>query len=217
MDSSASRRAQDHSRQEESASLTEQYRDVAARLIGAALTDTEGWDKFVHLTTQIGHRLSGSAGPEEANRWAAATMLTEGLENVRLQPVMVPHWVRGKEHARVVAPVERELSILGLGNSVGTPPEGIEAPVVVVGSFAELEALGREVVDGKIVLYAVPWEGYGRTVRYRGGGASAAARLGAVAALVRSATGRKLSARANTSGVNWPASSAIDTAGSKPC
>ena len=92
----------------------------------------------------------------------------------------------------MVAPVDRELSILGLGNSVGTPPEGIEAPVVVVGSFDELEALGRERVEGRIVLFAVPGEGYGRTVRYRGGGASAAARLGAVAALVRSATGRSI-------------------------
>jgi Zn-dependent M28 family amino/carboxypeptidase len=119
-------------------------------------------------------------------------MRAEKLDNVTLQPVMVPHWVRGREHARVVAPVERELAMLGLGNSVGTGPDGIEAPVVVVGSFDELEALGREAVEGKIVLYAVPWEGYGRTVQYRGGGASAAARLGAVAALVRSATGRSL-------------------------
>jgi hypothetical protein len=172
--------------------LTETYREVAGRLIGAALTDADGWRKAVHLTTRIGHRLSGSPQLEEAVRWAAEGMRAEGLNNVRLQPVMVPHWVRGAESARLLAPVEREISILGLGNSVGTPSDGIEAPVVVVGSFEELEALRRERVEGRIVLFAVPWEGYGRTVRYRGGGASAAARLGAVAALVRSATGRSI-------------------------
>jgi carboxypeptidase Q len=172
-------------------SLTDQYRADAGRLIGAALTDEAGWEKLEVLSTQIGHRLSGSDGLERAIEWADEMMRAEGLD-VTLQPVMVPHWVRGEEHARVVAPVERRLAILGLGNSVGTGGETIEAPVVVVGSFEELEALGRDAVEGKIVLFAVEWEGYGRTVQYRSGGASAAARLGAVAALVRSATGNSL-------------------------
>ncbi|MFQ5690820.1 MAG: M20/M25/M40 family metallo-hydrolase [Gemmatimonadota bacterium] len=173
-------------------SLTERYREVAGRLIGAALTDEQGWEKLTYLTTRIGHRLSGSPQLEEAIRWAGGLMREEGLEKVTLQPVEVPHWVRGHEYARVVAPVRKELRILGLGNAVGTPPEGVEAPVVVVGSFEELAALGREKVEGKIVLYAVPWEGYGRTVRYRVSGPSEAAKLGAVAVLVRSATGRSL-------------------------
>ena len=172
--------------------LTDTYRPVAGQLIGAALTDETGWEKLTYLTTQIGHRLSGSLGLERAIEWAGATMQREGLENVTLQPVMVPHWVRGDEHARVVAPVERRLSILGLGNSIGTGGETIEAPIEVVGSFDELEELGRGRLKGKIVLYAVDWEGYGRTVQYRIGGASAAARFGAVAALVRSATGNSL-------------------------
>jgi hypothetical protein len=175
----------------QSGPLTDEYRARAGQMIGAALTDDVGWEKLIHLTTQIGHRLSGSSGLERAIAWAGETMRAEGLD-VTLQPVMVPHWVRGTEGARVVAPVERRLSILGLGNSVGTGGEPIEAPVVVVRSFDELEALGREAVEGKIVLFAVEWEGYGRTVQYRGGGASAAARLGAVAALVRSATGNSL-------------------------
>jgi len=64
--------------------------------------------------------------------------------------------------------------------------------VVVVGSFAELDALGADKVKGKIVLYDVPWQDYARTVTYRNTGASRAARLGAVAALVRSVTPRAL-------------------------
>jgi carboxypeptidase Q len=177
--------------QSASGPITDTYREAAGRMIGAALTDQEGWTKLTHLTTGIGHRLSGSNGLERAIAWADETMRAEGLD-VTLQPVMVPRWVRGEEHARVVAPIERRLSILGLGNSVGTGGETIEAPVVVVRSFDELEALGRGAVEGKIVLFAVEWVGYGRTVQYRSGGASAAARLGAVAALVRSATGNSL-------------------------
>jgi Zn-dependent M28 family amino/carboxypeptidase len=82
--------------------------------------------------------------------------------------------------------------MLGLGGSVGTPPEGVIGEVVTVASFEELEALPRSAVEGKVVVYAVAWEGYGRTVRYRSTGASRAAAKGAVAALVRSATGRSL-------------------------
>ena len=119
-------------------------------------------------------------------------MKAEGLEGVRLQPVRVPRWVRGREWARVVSPVARDLPMLGLGMSVGTPKEGITAPVVVVRSFEELNALGRERSQGKIVAFAPDWEGYGRTVRFRSAGASAAAKRGAAAVLVRSATGRSI-------------------------
>ena len=177
------------SRQE--AGLTKQYREDADRIIEAAMSDEEGWEKLEYLTTRIGHRLTGSRQLEEAIEWAAARMREEELENVHLQPVKAPHWVRGNESARMIAPVRKRLDILGLGRSIGTPPGGIRAPVVVVTSFDELEAKGEE-VRGKIVLYAVEWEGYGKTVQYRSRGASEAARLGAVAVLVRSATGRSL-------------------------
>ena len=172
--------------------LTTAYREDAGRIIGAALTDEEGWQKLTYLTTVIGHRLSGSEQLEQAIAWATQTMQTEGFDDVSNHPVEVPHWVRGEERAQVVAPMRRDLAILGLGRSVGTPAEGIEAPAVVVNSFEDLESLGRDAVEGKIVVYAVPWEGYGKTVRYRGDGASRAAALGAVAVLVRSATGRSI-------------------------
>ncbi len=174
------------------ADLAAAYRAEAGQILGASLTDVEGWEKLTYLATVIGHRLSGSKALETAIDWAAGLMEEEGL-TVRKQPVMVPHWVRGDESARLVSPVQRPLPILGLGRSVGTPPGGITAPVVVVGSFEELEELGRENVEGKIVLFAVEWRGYGYTVGFRGRGPSRAAALGAVAALTRSATGRSLS------------------------
>ena len=170
----------------------DRYRETAGRILGRALEDDGAWRKLEHLTTRIGHRLGGSPGLERAIAWAHEGMKAEGLDGVRLQPVKVPRWVRGREWARVVAPVERELPILGLGLSVGTPKEGITAPVVVVRSFEELEALGRGKVEGRIVAFAPDWEGYGRTVRFRSAGASAAAKLGAAAVLVRSATGRSI-------------------------
>lgn len=174
------------------ASLAETYRTTADRILQAAMADEKGFEKLAHLTTSIGHRLSGSEGLERAIEWAFAEMQKEELDNVRKLPVHVPHWVRGRESARVVSPVEKEISILGLGLSIGTPGGPLTAPVVAVRSFEELAALGRDAVQGKIVLYAVPWLGYGETVRYRASGASRAADLGAVAALVRSATGHSL-------------------------
>ncbi|HUP21847.1 MAG TPA: M20/M25/M40 family metallo-hydrolase [Thermoanaerobaculia bacterium] len=173
-------------------SVTDMYRDTAGRILGAALTDDEGWDKLTHLTTAIGHRLSGSPQLEEAIAWAVETMRREGLENVAALPVRVPHWVRGRESLEVLAPSPRQLALLGLGGTVATPEDGITAPVVVVESFEELDRLGRERVEGRVVVFAVPWEGYGRTVRYRTSGASRAAAHGALAALVRSATGSSL-------------------------
>ncbi len=178
--------------QENENSLATKYREPAGRIIGAALTDDGGWEKLTVLTTSIGNRLSGSASLERAVKWAAERMKAEGLDNVQLLPVKVPHWVRGRESASVISPIEKHLNILGLGNSVGTPPEGVTASVVVVHNFDELDKLPKDRVAGKIVVYSVPWEGYGRTVQYRSRGPSRAAKLGAVAVLTRSATGRSL-------------------------
>ncbi len=160
---------------------------AAAELIGKALSSDRAWTRLVELCDGIGPRLSGSVGMERAVAWGQEAMTEDGLVNVAAEPVMVPKWVRGSESARLLHPHERDLAMLGLGNSVGTPPEGIEADVVVVGSFAELEGLGDSVA-GKIVLYDVPFTTYGATVQYRSKGGDAASAQGAAAVLVRSVT-----------------------------
>ena len=165
----------------------EQYRERAARIIGAALTDDTAYRRLAWLTDRIGHRLSGSENLERAVEWAVSEMKRDRLDNVRAEKVMVPHWVRGEESLELIEPRGMKLSMLGLGNSIGTPPEGVTAEVAVVRSFDELEALGEK-VRGRIVLNNVPYTGYGQTVAYRGAGASRAAKYGAVAALVRSIT-----------------------------
>jgi hypothetical protein len=176
------------SRAQGAPSLTETYRERASRLIGAALTDDGGWKKLEYLCDRIGNRIDGSPALTKAIEWVAGEMRREGLSNVRTLPVKVPNWVRGQESARLVDPIDSSVAMLGLGGSVGTPAGGITAEVIAVSNFDELEALGADKVRGKIVLYNAPWQGYGKTVQYRTAGASRAAKLGAVASLVRSVT-----------------------------
>ena len=51
------------------------------------------------------------------------------------------------------------------GMSKPTPPEGIEAEVLVVKDWEELVQRQSE-VPGKIVVFAFPWEGYAIGVKY---------------------------------------------------
>ena len=110
----------------------------------------------------------------------------DGLENVHGETVMVPHWVRGKESAKMTEPRIHNLAMLGLGGSVGTPPEGITAEALVVSSFDELEKRRSE-AKGKIIVFNEAWSGYRKTVAYRSG-AVQASKAGGVASLIRSIT-----------------------------
>ncbi len=168
--------------------LTEQYRGTAHSLIEAALSDTEGYNRLAYLCYRIGNRLSGSPGLEKAIEWSVDQMKAAGLSNVQVIPAKVPHWVRGAESARIVEPVDRPLHMIGLGMSVGTRPGGVTAPVVAVSDFNDLAKLGREKIQGKIVVYNEEYRGYGPARVYRSSGPSRAAAYGAVAVLVRSAT-----------------------------
>jgi carboxypeptidase Q len=161
------------------------YHTAAARLIEEATRDQFAWNRLAVLTDTIGHRLSGSPQLDRAIAWAVSEMKRDGLENVHTERVMVPKWVRGTESAEIIAPSHHTLAMLGLGGSVGTPKDGIEAPVVIVHGFEELEAHASELA-GRIVLLNVAFTNYPETSRYRRAGASRAARHGAVAVLVRS-------------------------------
>lgn len=167
-------------------------RSPAERLVAAALKDEAGLARLEYLCYRIGNRVTGSPALDEAIRWSIAEMKSAGLENVRTIPAKVPHWVRGDESAEMLAPVKKKLYMLGLGLSVGTAKGGVTADVVAVSDFEELEKLGRAGVEGKIVLFDAPYVSYGKTVVYRSAGASRAAKLGAVAVLVRSITPRSL-------------------------
>ncbi|HVF40866.1 MAG TPA: peptidase M28 family protein, partial [Gemmatimonadaceae bacterium] len=165
--------------------IADSYRAVATRIMNAAVADSSAWNRTAELTDTFGHRLSGSRALEKAIDWILAQMRRDGLENVRGEPVTVPHWVRGEESATLISPRSQKLHMIGLGRSIGTPRNGITAPVLVVSSFEELTRRAAE-AKGKIVLFDVPFTSYGETVRYRSGAANAASRVGAVAALIRS-------------------------------
>lgn len=175
------------------------------RLQKAALASDYAYTRTRHMTNNIGPRLSGSAQAAQAVEYVASEMRKAGFD-VRLQKLMVPHWVRGIETGEIIdfpgmAPgTTQKIVLAALGGSVATPAGGLSAEVVVVSSFEELNALGRDRVAGKIVLFNHKFDrelqssgfggaAYGQAVQFRFGGAMAAARLGAVGVLVRSAGG----------------------------
>lgn len=171
----------------------------------AALKSDYAWRQTAHLSNNIGPRLTGSAQTEKAVEYVAAELKALGLE-VRLEKVTVPHWVRGEETAALVEfpgmaqNTTQKIILTALGASVPTPAAGLTAEVVVVQNFDELQALGTDKVKGKIVLFNYHFdklmagqghggEAYGQAVKYRSDGPSAAARLGAAAAIIRSVGG----------------------------
>jgi carboxypeptidase Q len=159
------------------------YRQSASRIIAAATANDSAWQRLALMTDTFGPRLSGSPALEATLRWAADEMKKD-FDEVRLDPVMVPHWVRGAESLEMVSPQGGMLSMLGLGNSVGTAGAAVEGEVLVVRSFAELDANAAK-AKGRIVVFNVPYTTYGETVQYRSSGPSRAAARGAVAMLVR--------------------------------
>ncbi|MCP2042031.1 hypothetical protein L1278_000054 [Pontibacter sp. HSC-36F09] len=170
---------------------------VIRKFYDDALTSYESYENLRYLTKNIGARLSGSPQAAAAVEWSRQVMEKMGLDRVYLQEVLVPHWVRGdKEIGRILSGRNgsQEVNILALGSSVGTGTQGLSAQVIEVQNFEELEKLGKKKVKGKIVFFNRPFDNkhvhtmaaYSGAVDQRGGGPVAAAKLGAVAVLVRS-------------------------------
>ncbi len=173
------------------------------RLADTILTDGRTYGNLHLLTKTVGARLSGSAGYYKAEKWGQQVLQEASADKVWLQECMVPHWIRGgKDSAFWVGGGARGgaatgpgggLDVLALGNSQGTGPKGITAPVVLIHNFDELEQRKDE-LKGSIVFYNYPFnplfvetfQAYGDAVRYRGAGASRAAKYGAVGVIVRS-------------------------------
>ena len=147
------------------------------------------------LCKTVGHRLSGSPAAAKAVQWGEAAMKAAGADRVWLQPVDVPHWVRGEEYLMLdFGAGKRQVPMLSLGNSQGTGGKPLSAPVVMVRTFEEFDALPPSAVKGKAVFFNYrfrqdlvnTFEGYGDAGPYRWRGPNKAAARGAAMVIIRS-------------------------------
>jgi len=169
---------------------------VIKKFFNEALSNSVAYKNLDHLVNDIGGRLAGSPEAAKAVEWARKAMIDAGADTVWLQECTVPHWVRGeKEKGTIFYKNEsRDVPVCALGESIATPKDGIKATVVEVKDFEELQKMGKEKIQGKIVFYNHPFDqtfvntfdAYGEAVKYRWAGPSEAARYGAVASIVRS-------------------------------
>ena len=186
--------------QDQTNTKTISYQDIAKQIVNTALREGKAYEMLVDLT-KLGPRLSGSSQAASAVELTRQMMQQLSFDNVRLQPVMAPHWVRGPvEEATVInspALGNVSLTICALGGSIATPEMGVIGEVVEVKSFEELRALGKR-AEGKIIFFNRAMDArlldtfaaYGGAVNQRGNGAIEAAKVGGLAALVRSMTTR---------------------------
>ncbi|MFT6213652.1 MAG: hypothetical protein ACJAS3_000036 [Roseivirga sp.] len=168
------------------------------KIFDEALEKGDSYEMLHYLTKQIGGRLSGSPQAAAAVEWSRQQMLSYGFDNVFLQEVMVPHWVRGqKEIGKIVNSKKLgtvEFNIVALGNSVGTGAAGVLGQVIEVKDFQELAQMGRKSIEGKIIFFNRPmdpklidtFKAYSGASNQRGAGPSEAAKYGAIGVLVRS-------------------------------
>lgn len=166
-------------------------------MFNAALTEGKSYEWLRDLTSNIGGRLSGSPEVQKAVEWGEALMKEVGLDSVWLQPVMVPHWVRGEQEVAhyTVNGTKKNVPITALGFSVATPKNGIRAEVIEVQSLEEAKALGKK-MEGKIIFFNRPFDNtlintfsaYGGCVSQRVRGAAVCGEFGAKGVIVRSMT-----------------------------
>jgi Zn-dependent M28 family amino/carboxypeptidase len=165
---------------------------TAEALRDKALLDRTAWDVTEDLTTTIGPRIVGSPAMARAKDWSVAKFKALGFTNVKVEEFAKPSWTRGAESAELVAPYPLKLDIVGLGRTVPTPPEGIEAEVALFRTYNELIAAPESAVKGKIVVITQPMvraqdgAGYGVAGISRRAGPVEAAKRGAVGLLIRS-------------------------------
>lgn len=170
---------------------------VIKQIFTTALTNGQAYQWLDVLSNDIGGRLSGSPEAQQAVKWGEKLMTDLNFDKVWLQPIMVPHWVRGeKEEAYFkIENTKFDVPVCALGGSIPTPKEGITAEVVEVQSLEEAEQLGDQ-LRGKIVFFNRPFDdsqihsfkAYGGCVDQRVNGAKVSGKFGVAGVIVRSMT-----------------------------
>lgn len=162
----------------------------------SSLLNGKSYTWLEHLSNEIGGRLSGSKNAQKAVDYTKAELEKLGLDKVWLQPVMVPKWERGEAEVAYFMHQNKKhlVNICALGGSIATAASGLEAQLVEVKNFEELETLGKEKIAGKIVFFNRPmqadliqtFQAYGGCVNQRYAGAMEAAKYDALGVIVRS-------------------------------
>ena len=139
---------------------------AAKTLLTSATSSTNAYTRLAYMCDTFGPRFSGSTNLESSIDWILAEMKRDGFVNVRGEPVVIPRWVRGQESLELIGPRRQSLPMLGLGGSIATPKDGLNARVFVVKSFEELAQRRTEAI-GRIVVFNVPYDDYHKTVAVR--------------------------------------------------
>lgn len=161
------------------------------------MTQGKCYDDLRDLCKNIGHRLSGSSQAAKAVEWGQKVLQDAGADKVWLQPVDVPHWVRGEEHLSFLYEDTKEyvkVPMLSLGNSIGTDGKVLNAPIVMVNDYEEFQKLSDKDIAGNIVFFNYrfrqdfihTFKGYGDAGKYRWLGPNWAAARGAKGLIIRS-------------------------------
>ena len=180
-------------------SFSQEPEKIIRLVFDEALTDGTAYQQLEYLCKNTKGRIPGSPAAAEAVEFTRQALIKAGADSVWLQKVPVPHWERGKESCRIHSQFfgYEDLNITALGLSVGTSAEGIISKIIEVHDFDELKQFGKKIIEGKIVFFNRPFDnklintfsGYSGAVNQRTQGAAEASKYGAIAVIVRSATG----------------------------
>lgn len=165
----------------------------------SSLRSYTGYNLLRQLCKEAPERLTGSD-----NSFKAVKLITDALNKMKFdtvyqQPLLVNRWQRDKaEKASIIIPGKQNIPIhiCSQGFSVATPCEGIQASVIEVRDFEELNSIGMAHIKDKIVFINHvmdnatfdPASEYEESSQYRTQGAINAARYGAIGVVVRSLT-----------------------------
>ena len=164
-----------------------------------ALKSDVAYNQLKWLCENTEGRICGTPEAAAAVEYMRQEILKMKLDTMYLQASMVKNWKRGEPEKAFILSKKMgrlEVAVSALGLSIGTGNDGLSAKIIEVSSFKELELLGKNKIEGKIVFFNTPMDptlintfsAYGGAAGFRTGGAAEAAKYGAIGVVVRSLT-----------------------------
>jgi hypothetical protein len=140
------------------AQTKDDFRQSAARIAGAMLTEEHAFGYLRDLSDQFGGRVTGTRAYHRAAEWAAEEFRAAGIQNVKLEAFTIPNgWERGTARGRMVAPIERVFKVESFGWSPSTPAGGVKGEVIVIGDVSQEKLRNQaDQFRGRICLLDIP-------------------------------------------------------------